>query len=76
MLVEAVVEFRNVSFRTPEQRLLLHDLNLEVRPGEALVLLGRSGSGKTTLLKLVNRLLEPASGDVLVEQRPTREWDP
>ncbi len=70
------VEFRNVSFRTPEQRLLLSGLNLEVRTGEALVLLGRSGSGKTTLLKLVNRLLEPASGDVLVEQRSTREWDP
>jgi osmoprotectant transport system ATP-binding protein len=70
------VEFRNVSFRTPEQRLLLNGLNLEVRTGEALVLLGRSGSGKTTLLKLVNRLLEPASGDVLVEQQSTREWDP
>ncbi len=76
MSVEAVVQFRNVSFRTPEQRLLLHGLDLEVRTGEALVLLGRSGSGKTTLLKLVNRLLEPASGDVLVEQRSTREWDP
>ncbi|MGH9578952.1 MAG: ATP-binding cassette domain-containing protein, partial [Terriglobales bacterium] len=72
----ATVEFRKVSFRTPEQRPLLHDLNLEVRTGEALVLLGRSGSGKTTLLKLINRLLEPASGDVLVEQRSTREWDP
>jgi len=73
---EASVEFRNVSFRTPEQRLLLHDLNLEVHQGEALVLLGRSGSGKTTLLKLINRLLEPAAGDVLVEQRSTRAWDP
>ena len=70
------VEFRNASFRTPDQRLLLSDLTLEVRTGEALVLLGRSGSGKTTLLKLVNRLLEPASGDVLVERRSTREWDP
>ncbi len=71
-----VVEFRNVSFRIPEQRLLLRDLDLEVRPGEALVLLGRSGSGKTTLLKLINRLLEPTAGEVRVEQRSTREWDP
>jgi osmoprotectant transport system ATP-binding protein len=70
------VEFRNVSFRTPEQRLLLRDLNLEVRPGETLVLLGRSGSGKTTVLKLINRLLEPAAGEVHVEQRSTRDWDP
>jgi len=40
-----------------------------------MVLLGRSGSGKTTALKLVNRLLEEAEGTVLVDGRPTREWD-
>src|SRR6266567_7253545 len=44
--------------------------------GETLVLLGRSGSGKTTTLKLVNRLLEPTGGQVLVEDRSTRDWDP
>ena len=76
MFVPVAVEFRKVSFRTPDGRLLLHELDLEVRTGEALVLLGRSGSGKTTLLKLINRLLEPSSGDVLVERRSTREWDP
>src|ERR1039458_8156015 len=42
----------------------------------ALVLLGRSGSGKTTALKMVNALLTPISGDVYVEGKPTREWDP
>ena len=73
---EFAVAFRSVSFRTQEQRLLLGDLNLEVRTGETLVLLGRSGSGKTTVLKLINRLLEPAAGEVLVEQRSTRDWDP
>jgi osmoprotectant transport system ATP-binding protein len=40
------------------------------------VLLGRSGSGKTTTLKLVNRLVEPTDGTVLVEGRPVRDWDP
>jgi osmoprotectant transport system ATP-binding protein len=55
---------------------LLEDLNLEVARGETLVLLGRSGSGKTTMLKLMNRLLEPTGGEVLVEGKRTMDWDP
>jgi osmoprotectant transport system ATP-binding protein len=51
-------------------------LNLKVPLGETLVLLGRSGAGKTTALKLINRLLEPSAGEVLVEGRSTTEWDP
>ena len=49
------------------------DLSLEVAGGELLVLLGGSGSGKTTTLKMVNRLIEPTSGRVLVGGRDTRE---
>jgi osmoprotectant transport system ATP-binding protein len=71
------IEFQNVSYRinNGNGRELLHDLNLIVCSGETLVLLGRSGSGKTTTLKLINRLLDPSSGDIRVEGRPTREWD-
>lgn len=72
---DSVIQFRNVSYRLENGRELLHDLNLEVRRGETLVLLGRSGSGKTTTLKLINRLLSPSTGEVLVEGRSTREWD-
>ena len=72
---DSAIQFRNVSYRLENGRELLHDLNLEVRRGETLVLLGRSGSGKTTTLKLINRLLSPSSGEVLVEGRSTREWD-
>jgi len=57
-------------------RALLADLNLEVQRGETLVLLGRSGSGKTTTLKLINRLLAPTEGEVLVDGRRTTDWDP
>jgi osmoprotectant transport system ATP-binding protein len=49
---------------------LLSDLNLQVRRGETLVLLGRSGSGKTTTLKLINRLLLPSGGEVRVNGAP------
>jgi osmoprotectant transport system ATP-binding protein len=72
----AVIEFRSASFRLNPGRTLLSPLNLTVRSGETLVLLGRSGSGKTTTLKLINRLLEPTGGEVLVEGKPTTAWDP
>ncbi|MGA3324824.1 MAG: ATP-binding cassette domain-containing protein [Terriglobia bacterium] len=73
---ETVIEFRNVSCRAANAHPLLSNLSLSVRRGETLVLLGRSGSGKTTTLKLINRLLEPSSGEIRVEGRSTLEWDP
>lgn len=72
----ALIEFRAASYRLPPGRTLLAPLDLTVSRGETLVLLGRSGSGKTTTLKLINRLLEPTSGEVLVEGKPTTAWDP
>jgi len=73
---QTAIEFRSVGFALPNGRTLLADLNLEVNAGETLVLLGRSGSGKTTTMKLINRLLDPTSGEVRVEGKPTVEWDP
>ncbi len=73
---QTAIEFRGVGFALPNGRALLADLNLKVNSGETLVLLGRSGSGKTTTMKLINRLLDPTSGEVRVEGRPTVEWDP
>src|SRR5712664_152580 len=70
------LECREVTYRLPSGATLVSGLNLRVAQGETLVLLGRSGSGKTTTLKLINRLLEPSEGAVLVENRPTTEWDP
>ena len=70
-----VIEFRDVQFAI-NGRPLVTGLNLTVQPGETLVLLGRSGGGKTTTLKLINRLLEPTSGEVLVQNRATTDWDP
>jgi len=74
----SLVQFHNVSYSIPtsDRTVILSDLNLSVVRGETLVLLGESGCGKTTTLKLVNRLLTPTSGQVLVEGKPTTTWDP
>lgn len=55
---------------------IVKGIRFSVAAGEMVVLLGRSGSGKTTLLKLINRMLVPTSGQVIVCGRATREWDP
>ena len=71
-----LVRFQNVSFSIPTAGTILSDLNLNVERGETLVLLGESGCGKTTTLKMVNRLLTPSAGEVLVEGKATTTWDP
>jgi osmoprotectant transport system ATP-binding protein len=70
-----VIEFRNVTF-SRESRPILHDLSFTLAPGESLALVGRSGAGKSTILRLIDRLLLPDTGAVLVEGRDTRGWDP
>src|SRR5277367_2962065 len=57
-------------------RTLLSHISLSVGECETVVLLGRSGSGKTTLLRLVNRMLTPTSGKVLVAGKSTTDWNP
>jgi len=72
---QAVVEFRDVSFAVNGGQPIIDQLNLDVSSSETMVLLGESGCGKTTTLRLANRLLTPTSGQVLVEGKPTTEWD-
>ena len=69
------IEFRDVRF-TYGPLTVLDNFNLSLPDGTVGALVGRSGTGKTTTLKLVNRMLEPHAGRVLVGGRETRDWDP
>ncbi len=73
-----LIEFRDVSFQINDifNRLIVLHISVEIPRGETLVLLGRSGSGKTTLLRLINAMLLPSEGQVLVQGRATVDWDP
>ena len=70
------IEFRDVSFARQPGVAVLDRFSVTVEAGEVLALVGRSGAGKTTVLKLVNRLLLPDAGSVLVEERDTLAWEP
>ncbi len=75
MSVEPAIQFSDVSYELDSGKTLLANLTLEIKQGEVLILLGRSGSGKTTTLKLVNRLLVPTSGQVVIEGKNAAQWD-
>lgn len=69
-----IIEFRDVGYAI-DGVPILDSLNLAVSRNEVLVLLGESGCGKTTTLKLINRLIEPTGGEVLVEGKATTDWN-
>ena len=70
------IRFENVSFSYPgAQRAAVADLDLHIRPGNKLALVGENGAGKTTLIKLLTRLYEPTSGRILIDGLDARDWD-
>ncbi len=70
------IRFEQVSFTYPgASEPALHEINLHIRPGESLALVGQNGSGKTTLIKLLTRLYSPDSGRILLDGTDLRDWD-
>ena len=62
------IEFRNITFTYPEtQTPVLKNLNLTIRPGEKVALVGQNGAGKTTIVKLLTGLYHPDSGEILID---------
>ena len=74
---EARVQFENVEFRYPgADKPAITGINLQIKRGQSLALVGENGSGKTTLIKLLTRLYRPTYGRVLLDGRDLQEWDP
>jgi osmoprotectant transport system ATP-binding protein len=69
------IQLRSVSYNVGST-VILDGISLDISQGETLVLLGESGCGKTTTLKMINRLIEPSDGEVLVDGKRTTDWDP
>jgi len=70
------LEFENVSFTyAGASEKALDGINLQIKPGESLALVGENGSGKTTLIKLLTRLYEPTEGRILLDGLDLNKWD-
>jgi len=70
------IRFEDVEFVYPgASSPALSGIDLHVRPGESLAMVGQNGSGKTTLIKLLTRLYEPTRGRILLDGLDLKEWD-
>ncbi|WP_028926069.1 ABC transporter ATP-binding protein [Pseudonocardia acaciae] len=71
-----MIEFRDVTKRFPDGTVAVDDLNLEVENGRITVFVGPSGCGKTTSLRMINRMIEPTEGAILVDGKDVMAGDP
>lgn len=70
------VEFQNVSFSYPgSEQMVLKDINLTIRPGETVAIMGATGCGKTTLVNLIPRFYDATQGAILVDGVDVREYN-
>ncbi len=70
------IEFRNVSFHYPNSnQMVLNDVSMKLNIGEKLAIVGQNGAGKTTFIKLLSRLYEPTSGEILLNGIDIRKYD-
>ena len=73
------IEIRNICFTYgkagEEKRQILNDISFAIRPGEKIAIVGYNGAGKTTLMKLIMRLYDPVSGQIIADGREIRDYD-
>jgi osmoprotectant transport system ATP-binding protein len=72
----AMIQLQDLAKRYPDGTTAVHDLSLEMPLGEVTMLVGPSGCGKTTTLKMINRLIEPTSGRIILDGTDVTHADP
>ncbi|CUO65005.1 ABC transporter ATP-binding protein [Intestinibacter bartlettii] len=70
-----MIEIKNI-VKTAGEKVILDDISLTIKSGSFVVLIGPSGCGKTTTLKLLNKLIEPTSGEIYIDGKPISKEDP
>ena len=70
-----MIEFRDVS-KSYKDKVILKKLNFTIEDNSIVVLIGESGCGKTTTLKMINRLIEPTSGKILINGKNIKKENP
>ena len=68
-----MIEFKNLTKRFPGGKTAVDSLNLAFQDGEFIVFIGTSGSGKTTSMRMINRMIEPSSGEILIDGKNIKE---
>jgi ATP-binding cassette subfamily B protein len=73
---DVAISFENVGFRYPETtgKPVLKEINLQIRRGETLAIIGATGSGKTSLVNLISRFYDPTEGKVTVDGVDVKDW--
>lgn len=73
--IEGHVDFKNVEFGYTADRMIIHNFNCSVEPGQTVAIVGPTGAGKTTMVKLLMRFYDVNSGSILVDGHDIRDFD-
>lgn len=70
-----MIEFKSVSKVYPGGKVAVHNINLKIQDGEFVVFIGTSGSGKTTCMRMINKMIEPTSGQIFIDGQDIKQMN-
>ncbi|WP_269311207.1 betaine/proline/choline family ABC transporter ATP-binding protein [Peptostreptococcus sp. CBA3647] len=70
-----MIEYKNISKKYPNGKMAVRDVNMKFDKGEFVCFIGTSGSGKTTLMRMLNRMLEPTSGEITISGKNIKDYN-
>ena len=68
-----MIKIENLNFRYKKGDYILKDINIEIKQGESVAIVGKNGSGKSTLAKLISGIIKPTKGSVIVDEINTKD---